>query len=315
MTKTHWTTQAARTAVLLAAGLVLAALAARDARAAFEYLEVDPRARAMGGAFTAMDGGALALFHNPASLALTEQTSVGATYVQPQGLDFVKLAAVGAVTRLPGAAGGLGIAFRRLATDYNDVTLDAENQFSLAHGFRVYHDVSTSVALGYALNVYNLKFGPTGTGDDPGSASTVGLDVGLRVTLRDRAAFGFLVQNLNNPTIGDVEKEDLPRRLVGGVAYSPYAGVTTTLDMESSLGQKVRFRGGTEFSVTDYGFLRFGVATDPNLFSAGLGLAWRGIRFDYGFSTGAGPLKDSHQVGLTITPALLRGGSPAEGKE
>jgi hypothetical protein len=317
MTKTHLTTRAARAAALLAAGLVLAAFAAREARAAFEFMEVDPRARAMAGAYTAMDGGAMSLFHNPAALALVDQAGASASYLRPQGEDYMSLTGVAGATRLPHGLGGIAIGFRRLATDdgFSGTTLDAETQFTLAQGIQLYKDISTSICVGYGVNLYNLKFGATVGGYDPGSASTVGLDVGVRVTLRDRAAFGFMVQNLNNPSIGDVEPEDLPRKVIGGVAYSPYSGVTTTFDMESALGQKTRFRGGSEFSVTDYGFLRFGVATDPNTFCAGLGLVWHGIRFDYGFSSGAGPLKDSHQLGISITPALLHGGQPAEAKE
>ncbi|MBI5838097.1 MAG: hypothetical protein HZB25_12740 [Candidatus Eisenbacteria bacterium] len=304
----------ARAAVTLAAALWLAATGVHEARAAFDPLEVDPRARAMGGAITAVEGGSLALFHNPASLGLTEFGSVGVSTVQPQGLDFVRLTAIGASAKLPGGLGGVGVGFRRLATDFEDISLESQTQFSLAHGFRLYHDISTTVSVGYGLNVYNLKYGASAK-SDPGSASTVGLDVGVRVTLRDRAAFGFRVQNLNNPTIGEVDVEDLPRRITGGVAYSPYAGVITSLDMDSQLGQKTRFRAGTEFAVTQYGFLRFGVNTDPNTFCAGLGLNVKGVRVDYGFSTGPGPLKDTHQLGISVTPALLGKGDTAGAEE
>src|SRR4029077_18615845 len=134
--------------------------------------------------------------------------------------------------KLPGKWGGVGFGFRRLATSYQDQSLDEQNTFSVGHGFNLYKDVSSTVSVGYGLNLFSLKFGPTVTEYDPGSATSFGIDLAARVTLRNRTAIGFMAQNINNPTIGNNDVEDLPRRVTGGVAYSPYAGVVTTLDMD-----------------------------------------------------------------------------------
>jgi hypothetical protein len=279
---------------------------AQSGQAAFDSLEPDPRARAMGGAYTGAEGGYLALYHNPAGLSLADKLGLGVTYVQPYGVDFIKMTVAGVSARLPGKLGGIGFGFRRFATDFHDQALDEENTFSVAHGFDAYKDVSSTIALGYVLNLYSLEFGPGLSASNPGSATSFGVDIAARVTLRNRTAVGFMAQNVNNPTIGSVDVEELPRRVTGGVAYSPYAGVLTTLDMDSILGEKIRFRGGTEFGVTEYGALRFGIATDPNVYSAGFGVRWRGISFNYGFSSGPGPLDESHQVGVSLVPNLLQ---------
>jgi hypothetical protein len=304
----NWMKTVGRGAIPAATLLLLAA----NGNAAFEALEVDPRARAMGGAYTAMGGGYLALFHNPAGLVVTTETNVGVSYVQPYSVDFLKMTAAGVAGKLPGKLGSVGFGFRRRATDYKDVSLDEQNTFSAAHGFTLYDDISSTVAVGYGLNLHTLEFGTTVNGEDPGSDASVGIDLGARVTLRNRTAVGFMVQNINNPTIGDVDVEELPRRVTGGVAYYPYNGVATTFDMDSVLGEKTRFRGGTEFALTEYGHLRAGIATDPNVFSGGFGVHWKGIQFDYGFSSGPGPLDESHQVGVSLTPSLLDLGSDGE---
>ncbi len=278
------------------------------ARAAFEPLEVDPRARAMGGAYTAMGGGHLALFHNPAGLETTTELNLGVSYVQPYSTSFLKMTAAGVAGRLPGKWGSLGVGFRHLGTDYQDVSLETENTFSLGHAFQLYEDISSTLAIGYNVNVFSLEYGPSVTGLDPGSATSFGVDFGARVTMRNRTAVGFMVQNINNPTIGDVDVEELPRRVTGGVAYFPYAGVVTTLDMDAMLGEKTRFRGGSQFDLTDYGRLRFGIATDPNIFSAGIGVHYKGVSFDYGFSSGPGPLDESHQIGVSLIPSRLTTG-------
>jgi hypothetical protein len=292
---------------LPAAVLTLSLGAARPARASFEALEVDPRARALGGAVTGVDLGWLSAWHNPAAMALREEIEFGATTLEPHGESSIKFRAAGFSTRLPGKLGGVALGFRRLATEFQDESLDEQNTFTLAHGFRLHSDVSTAVSFGYALNLYNEEFGPTVNGVDPGSASTLGIDLSARVTVRNRTAVGFVARNINNPTIGDVDVEELPRRVTGGIAYYPYPDVLTTFDLDTELGSKPRFRGGAEFDFVKWLALRTGIATDPGLFSAGLGVHYRGFRLDYGFSTGPGPLDDSHQVGLSLTPHALKG--------
>jgi hypothetical protein len=286
-------------------------MTAREAGAVFESYELDPRARAMGGAFTGAAGGYFALYHNPAALAVTDQMEFGAAYVQFYGQSFLKYYGAGMATPLNKRFGGLGIGVRRLGVDYKNMSLDDEVTLSVAQGVSLYQDVSSTVAVGYALHLYSLEFGPS-VGLDPGSATSFGIDIAARVTLRNRTAVGFMAQNINNPKIGNADVEELPRRVVGGVAYSPYSGVMTNLDMDSKLGEKTRFRCGSEFEVTPYGKLRFGVATDPGIYSAGFGVRYRGVQLDYGFSSGPGVLDSTHQFGISIVPALLGGESGGE---
>ena len=154
-----------------AAGLALVLLSlgtARNASAVFEPLDPNPRSRAMGGAFTGADAGAFSLFHNPAGLEVVDHVSVGISYVQPYSVDFLKMTAAGFSIPLPGPWGAIGVGFRRLATDYMEQSLDEQNTWTVSHGFSLYKDVSSTVAFGYGLNLYSLKFGPTVNEIDPG---------------------------------------------------------------------------------------------------------------------------------------------------
>jgi len=291
-----------------AAVLILSLGRVVPAGAAFEALEVDPRARALGGAATGVDLGWLSAWHNPAALSVNDGIDFGVTTMEPHGESSIKFRSAGFSARLPGKLGGFGLGFRRLATEFQDEALDQQNTITLSHGFQLHKDVSTAVAFGYALNLYNEEFGTSVNGIDPGSASTIGLDLAARVTVRNRTSAGFIVRNINNPTIGDVDVEELPRRVTGGIAYYPYPDVLTTFDLDTELGSKPRFRGGAEFEFVEWLALRTGIATDPGLFTAGLGVGFRGFRLDYGFSTGPGPLDDSHQIGLSLSPSALDGG-------
>jgi hypothetical protein len=290
------------TGPLLALALCLGAL---PAAASFDNVTVSPRARAMGECGAAMADDAFAPYFNPAGLALLAEPTAGASYIRPYGLSFTDFVYLGGALPLRGRAGVVGVGLRRFGVEYGGVDLLRETTLTVAQGLRIYEDMHSTLRAGYALNVYNLKFGPTvgddgegANGFDPGSDTAIGLDAGLLVTLHERTRLGVMVKNLNNPQIG-LDGEEIGRRLQGGVAYAPYEGVWTTFEFENVLGQDVIYHGGVEV-LMDYGFaLRMGVLSNPDKLTAGFGYRWRSLGVDYGYSTGGGTLDGSHQFGLT----------------
>ena len=283
-------------AVLLAAAGLAAMVA--SARAAFEDVEVSPSLRATGGAGLARLGDPYAAFHNPASLPWIGRGEAAASYVQPFQLDFASQSVVVAALRLPGRAGGLAVGWREFGVEYQGVNLTRETTVSVAHGFRLLADRQSELAFGWSAAYYALDYGTSITGLDPGSATTVGLSVGAMATVRDRTRVGMSVLNLNHPMIGDRDKEELQQRMGFGVAYAPYPGVETSLDLVSEVGEDLQWRGGTQVALTDLFFLRGGVRTEPNVVTAGFGLRLAGFTVEYGFSSGGGVLDDTHQIGL-----------------
>lgn len=289
-----------RLAVLVIAA-VIAAIGSSDARAAFEDVEVSPGQRAQGGAGLARLGDPWAAFHNPASLAWIGRGAAAASYVQPFSLDFATQSAAVVAGRLPGRAGGLGVGWRELGVEYQGVQLTRETTVGFAHGFRLLADRQSELAVGWGFQVFSLDYGESITGLDPGSANTVGFQLGAMATVRERTRVGLAVVNLNQPTIGDRDREELRERMGFGVAYSPYAGVETSLDLVSELGEALQWRGGTQFQISEMLLLRGGVRTEPNTVTAGLGLKLSHFVLDYAFSSGGGVLGDTHQVGLRAT--------------
>jgi hypothetical protein len=267
------------------------------ARAAFQDIEVSPRARALGGAWVGLRGDEYAPLHNPAGLAWATR-GVAASYVRPFGFDFVSQSVVSATAALPRQLGGAGVAVRQFGVEYNAENLTSETTVALAHGFQLLADRQSQVALGYSVNYYALEYGRSITGIDPGRASAVTLNLGGQAVLRDRTRVGFYSLNVTNASIGDIDHEPLPRGVCAGVSYAPYPGVETSLDLLNALGENVQYRGGAEFQVADYAWLRAGVRTEPNIFTAGIGLRRARLMLDYGFSTGGGVLGETHQVGV-----------------
>jgi len=265
--------------------------------AAFEDIEVSPRTRAMGTTFIAFAPDAYAPFHNPASLAWTLEPEVAASYVQPFGVDFSKQTAATGVLET-GKVGGIGVGFRYFGTDYGGQDLTSETTITFAQGFRLLDDDQSTVAIGYALSYYALSYGTSVTGIDPGDDGVFGVNLGAEAVLYQRTKVGVYAQNVNNPSIGDLDKEELIRRVGVGISYQPYPGVLTMLDISNELNDPVQFRGGTEFEVASFLQLRAGLRTQPNIFTAGFGFLLKGVRVDYAFSTGGGTLSSSNQIGI-----------------
>jgi hypothetical protein len=284
--------------ILRGAVMVAGLCAAATAWAAFEDIEVSPRARALGGAWSALRGDAYAVFHNPAGLAWSGRVEAGASTVRPFGYDFSSQSTAAGALALPGRWGGLGVGVRAFGVEYMGETLERETTFGLAQGVHVRRDRQSELAVGWALHLYSLDFGRSVTGIDPGSATAAGISLGAVAVVRERTRLGFHALNFNNPSIGDLDKEELRRRVAAGVSYAPYPGVETVLEIANELGESVQYRGGAEFELAEFLWARAGIKSDPSVFTAGLGLRWKGLQLDYGFSTGGGVLGETHQVGV-----------------
>lgn len=281
--------------------LVVGLALATPALAAFDDLEVSPRLRGLGSTGFAVLDDAYAPLRNPSALAWASGSTGAFSYLQPFGVDFASQNTIAATFPLPGPAGGVGLGIRTFGVRYQDQNLDQEATFTIAHGFRLLHDAQSELAFGWSASLMTLSFGSSISGIDPGQASTVAVSVGATATVRDRTRVGFTAQNINSPRIGSRDHEDLARRLVGGVAYTPYAGVTTMMDMHAATAEDVAYRAGIELEATDFLKLRAGVGTEPNTFSAGFGVLIRGLlQLDYAFSTGGGVLSETHHVGVEL---------------
>lgn len=296
------TTRAVRNRSLplaLAMTLVLASAIAGAARAAFEDIEVSPRVRGLGGSWVALESDPYAALHNPASLAWADR-GAAMSYVRPFGYDFASQSVASATAALPRKIGGVGIALRHFGVTYDGVSLAGETTVSLAHGFRLFADRQSELALGWSLGIHSLEFGPSITGLDPGSATSTTLNLGAQAVVRDRTRVGFYSLNVTNATIGELDQESLRRGVWAGLSYEPYPGVVSMIDLSNELGENIQYRGGAEFAVTDNVQMRAGVRTEPSVFTAGLGFRLARMQLDYGFSTGGGVLGETHQFGLAI---------------
>ena len=272
-------------------------LSAQPAHALFESTTINPSARAMGEAGVAVSDPAYATMVNPAQLGSVTRGVAAASYVRPFGTDFTDFVYLGAAFPVSAKYGNVGVGVSNFTVDLEGTNLLKETHFAVGHAFTLFSDMHSTVDFGYSLNLYRAEFGETVSGDNPGSDTAFGLDLGMIATLHKRTRLGFQVYNLNNPNIG-LDGEELGRRLVAGISYEPYDGVTTTFEFDNELGQELQYHGGLAMTVVEGFQLRAGILTNPSKLTAGFGYTLKDFSLDYGFSSGGGTLDSTHQFGV-----------------
>jgi hypothetical protein len=256
------------------------------------------RIAGMGGAGVAAENTVWAAYYNPAGLSRLQNPQLGASYIRLYNMKFFKNFFGAAAYPLPKRYGTLSVNFQYFGVDYEGENLSGEYTFAVSHGFYLLKDINSSLAFGYSLKGYHWNLGTSVEGAELGSTSTFGIDVGLQASVYSRTYIGVYVLNINSPQVGQFTKYDLPRRVVAGIAYQPYDGVTTSLDFNHLIGyRETEVWGGAEFNVFKYIFLRFGGTTNPNRFSAGVGLRVSNLMIDYGMRTHS-ELGETHSMGL-----------------
>ncbi|HID37933.1 MAG TPA: hypothetical protein EYP36_00255 [Calditrichaeota bacterium] len=168
----------------------------------------------------------------------------------------------------------------------------------MSHAFYLLNDIHSSLSFGYNLKYYHWNLANSVEGLELGSAGTFGLDLGMQASLYQRTWVGVYVYNVNAPTLGAAMKHDLPQRIVAGAAYRPVSGLTTSIAFDKTIGYDMQMQGGFEFQPVKWLALRLGGSTDPNRFSAGLGLNYFGFRFDYSFHSHP-VLPETHKFGIS----------------
>jgi len=259
-----------------------------------------PRATAMGGAGVAVAQGLWSAYYNPAALSEIEQLEIGTSYLRLFNLTYLRNFFGGAVYPLQ-KYGAVSLNFQYFGVNYQNKNLSGEYTFSLSHGFYLINDIHTSLAFGYSLKFYHWSLGSSLTYGNLGNSTTFGMDVGFQASVYHRTYVGIYFLNINAPQVGTTVKHDLPQRIVAGIAYKPYDGVTTTLDFNRTIGVgDMQVWGGAEFTIFRNLQLRFGGTTNPNRFSAGIGIRFAQFKFDYAIIT-HNELGETHQIGFIIS--------------
>jgi hypothetical protein len=266
-----------------AGGVFLAViLCLQTAHAGFERRDQGARPIGMGGAFVALADNVWAIAFNPAGLSRLHGDEVSAFYSpQPFGLKELSFASFALVH--PISRGSFGLLVNRFGFElYREVSgiFAYSNSYKDAFSFGIDLTYNSLTIKGY------------------GSASAIGVDVGLLTTVLAGLRWGFFASNINAPTIGQV-KEKLPQMYSSGLSYSPTKGLLLDVDVVKDVRYPTLIRGGIEYDIVDAVSLRAGVGSNPTKFSSGFGVHYSLIHFDYAMTTHP-DLGLSHQISVAV---------------
>ena len=247
--------------------LIILILCAANLKAQFENTEVGARPTALGGAFTSLSDNSLAIFYNPSGLGQMKYREFAAFYSPaPFGLTDLSTAAISYAE--PTKFGTIGAAFKTYGFE-----LYRENNFILSYG----NNFKDKIYYGANINVYNLHI------QNYNNATAFGLDVGAMAYITKFLQWGFIGKNLTGTKIGE-SKEKITQIYRTGFTYQPENFLRVIAEAEKDVKYPVSIRGGIEYNVIDLLDLRFGVGSQPAIFSAGIGLNYNMISFDYAFT-------------------------------
>lgn len=302
--------------ILLFTGLSVAS----DGTSGFEFLRTDysPRSSSMGRAFVAMRGDLNALYHNPSSMAFTDQRQFVFNYMDYL-IDFG--GGFAAYTqRLPGL-GQVSASVTWL--NYGD--FEETNEFAQQTG-RTYGAYDMAFAVSYADELetyfsYGVTFKYVHSKIDLYTANAIAFDFGLMYAapFEDDLYIGLSLLNVGKSTSAFIEtKESLPLSLRIGIAkklaHLPLEFNISLNDLnvnEDNIWDRLaKFSIGGEFTISELIRLRLGYENEVHKdldtgqgagfagISLGFGLNWNGYRFDYGYSS-FGDLGNTHRFGIS----------------
>lgn len=242
---------------------------------------------AMGDAGTVLSNDITGLFYNPAKLALTEKSEV--FFMHNEEIQDIRSEVIGAKTDFWGVPFAFGFNVTSISDiEYRTISGDPESKFawnnfygSLSTGFFVVDDVSIGASIKYLYE---------GVLND--EAAGFGFDFGLNYVLPYKGlTAAAVIKNIGSMNALRNEESKLPAELRIGTAYllpleSSKLDLTAGIEYQKYLDtDDNHFNFGGEVLYNKLIAVRAGYQTgwETRGFTAGIGLMWGNLKFDYAF--------------------------------
>jgi hypothetical protein len=271
----------------LVAGLFMAAPAAR---AAFQYPQTGARAVAMSGASIPDGGDSAAVFQNAAGLADLRRAEAYMMYTKlyagQQGVDSIgqSFLSAGAPTRY----GTIGVGL----SDFKADGLLNERVLGVSFSRRLRPGLDAGVTVKYLYHKYAP--GSDTTGGDPVFANgtargAAAFDAGVIASVSPTLKAAFAARNINSPDVGLDSPDPVPREYQAGLSYEradwllkATADVVYRDNRVGTIRDRATPTIGLEKALGDER-VKFRVGAGLDQFSAGVGLQFDRVGFDYAF--------------------------------
>lgn len=248
-------------------------------QAGFEKQQQSARGIGLGNALTAHSIGVGSLFYNPSLLAESTNRQFMFFYSPlPLGVSEFSTVAAGYVE--PFSFGRIGLTVQTSGFDlYREVGVG----LSYVHSFQ-------GLNAGITVNYNSLSI------EQYGSTGVVSFDLGVSAPITSQLQVGAMLYNFNRPKLG-IQNEPMPLIFTAGLSYHPIEEIILLADVHQDIHFPLMFRVGVQYSPLEFLHVRIGNTTEPSRFSAGLGLEYDTIEFDYAFQTHT-ELSDAHSFSI-----------------
>jgi len=234
--------------------------------AAHDPISIGARSIGMGG-ISVIGTNFHSLFNNQAALAYHQKITAGIDYDQGFFADkSLSIKSVGFT--LPTGFGTLGLSMKYFGhSQYN------EQKIGLAYG----KTLGQYLAIGVQLDYFR-----TFIGNEYGSAQAISFEIGLYSKLSDHLEIGAHIFNPIRMQIGHQTKESIPIAFNLGLLYHASEKLLLAMETEKILDQKTSYKFGLEYVISEYFIIRTGIASQPVLYTIGMGLNWNKLTIDIG---------------------------------
>ena len=269
---------------------------------AFLKIDVDGRAAAMGGAYTAISSGADAAYWNPAGLANASQKNLVLmhnVWLDDITQEFASWQFMSGKHNLALSANLMiypGIEIRgERPTEDPDGVAEAINFYSALSYARDFSGWRVGLSVKYLFERYYLA-----------QANGWAMDVGIqRAAILKNLDWGLAVANMGKMDVLQKVATPLPLILRSGLLYHlPFqfleGGHLLSADVQYVKDEHLYLRAGSEWNIIQYLSLRGGLIwyKEGLRASAGFGLIYNSFRLDYAFVPFADDLGNSHRFSV-----------------
>lgn len=236
--------------LLLFFGLIYALSQYKDLNA---QAVLGARELAMGQATTALPHSSWSVFANPAMMSGEEST---VSFFGVRYFGLAEITDLAASVTYPTKIGVLAAGAHRYG-------YDLFNESRLRVGYK--HAIS-----GFHYGVV-LNYSHVVQGGGYGSAGALGIDIGLAATILPELWIAAKATNINQPTYGSLNDEELPRNLSVGLSYRLSDIALFSTEVFKDVRFPIAYRGGIDVNIIGGLAGRAGITTSPQTFSAGFG--------------------------------------------
>ena len=210
----------------------------------------------------------MAQFNNQAGIAGLTEMTISAGF---KNVYFIKELSTNVLAfALPAKSGVFGVNYT-----YFGYSKFNQNKFSLAYGKTLGKRISAGIQLNYLYTHIEGEYGSQGMATG---------EIGLITEPIDDFFIGMHIANFWRAKYESPDDIYLPMLVKFGASYILYESVLLSAEVEKDLELPLIFKSGLEYGLADKFFLRFGVATNPMIFSFGFGYRLKPFNVDIAFT-------------------------------